>query len=88
MGYGIGAYKYHTFSSLHTYLNKITGFLLFVFPLLYIISGLNITCACLCIIAFISAVEEVIITIKAKEIDRNCKGLLYSILYEKGINHD
>ena len=76
-GYIIGAYKYHAFSPLHTYANKAAGICLFAFPLLYEIFGLNITGALLCSAAFVSAAEEVIITIRSKSLNRDHKGLLF-----------
>ncbi|MDD3184399.1 MAG: CDP-alcohol phosphatidyltransferase family protein [Anaerostipes sp.] len=78
IGYGIGVYKYHTFSSLHTYMNKLVGIFLFLFPLLYKVFDLNIVCTFLCLIAFISAVEEIIITLCSKELERNRKGLFFT----------
>lgn len=35
LSYLLGFIKYHTFASLHTYTNKITGLLLFTTPVLY-----------------------------------------------------
>ncbi|NCB34367.1 MAG: CDP-alcohol phosphatidyltransferase family protein, partial [Erysipelotrichia bacterium] len=34
-GYGIGFCRFHTYASLHTYANKITGAAIFLFPLFY-----------------------------------------------------
>lgn len=73
VSYIIGLYKYQTFSSLHTYANKATGALIFIFPLLYAIWGMTIAGIILCIIAFISSLEELIITAKSKELNRDCK---------------
>jgi CDP-diacylglycerol--glycerol-3-phosphate 3-phosphatidyltransferase len=73
IGYGIGFYKYHTFSSLHTYANKATGFLIFAFPLLYRLMGINITGVILCSIALLSSIEELTITIESKKLNRDRK---------------
>lgn len=67
--------KYHTFAILHTYSNKATGFLLFCFPFLYGLINRNILESIICIIASISAVEELIIHITSKELSRNVKGI-------------
>ena len=77
IGYGIGFYKYHTFSALHTYANKLTGVLIFVSPVLYFLSGLNFTIIILSTVALISAVEEFIITAKSKELNRDCRSIFF-----------
>ena len=38
--------------------------------------GLRFTGIILCAVAFVSACEELIITVKSKELNRNCKGIL------------
>jgi CDP-diacylglycerol--glycerol-3-phosphate 3-phosphatidyltransferase len=63
--------KYHTLAFLHTYANKAAGFLLFCFPIFYVSVGLNNTAVGLCIIATVSAVEELLIQLKSKELNRN-----------------
>lgn len=75
IGYGIGFFKYHTFSSLHTLLNKITGLFIFAFPLLYKFVGLNASAIIICIMALISSVEEVVIVLKEDDLDRDTKGI-------------
>ena len=71
---GIGILKYHSLAFLHTYLNKITGFLLFSFPCFYLLSGLSVTSIILCCIASLSSIEELLITIKSKELNRDIRG--------------
>ncbi|MFB0920310.1 MAG: CDP-alcohol phosphatidyltransferase family protein [Oscillospiraceae bacterium] len=73
--YSIGYFKYRTFAALHTILNKITGALLFAFPVLYRLLGMNAACGIVCGIALVSSVEELILAIISKELDRNRKGL-------------
>ena len=73
--YSIVYYKYHTFAALHTYANKATGILIFVFPLLYILLDITITEIILCVIALISSLEELVIIIKSKELNLNCKSI-------------
>jgi predicted acetyltransferase/phosphatidylglycerophosphate synthase len=75
LGYGIGFYKYRAFSALHTYANKATGALIFAFPILYSLLGLTAAGILVCTIALLSSLEEVFLTIKAKELDRDCKGM-------------
>lgn len=73
--YGIGFYKFHTFSSLHTYMNKVSGILIFVFPLMYVILGINIAAIIIIILTLLSSVEELIIRIKSHQLDYDCKCL-------------
>ncbi len=75
IAYGIGYHKYRTFSSLHTNMNKITGVLLFAFPVFYVIFGRNGAGAILCFISFTSSVEELLITVKSKMLNRDCKSI-------------
>lgn len=73
--YVVGLYKFHTFSSLHTYMNKLTGFIIFIVPILYIVFDKNLVMILVCIVATLSSLEELIITIKSNELNRNHKGL-------------
>ncbi len=50
--------KYRCFASLHTYLNKLTGFAVFCTPYFYLTPYMTVFCIVLCVIAFISSVEE------------------------------
>lgn len=74
-GYGIGFYKYHIVTSLHTYANKVTGAFIFAAPILYSLFGLTVTGVLLCAVAFTSALEEVLITVTSKESNRDCKSV-------------
>lgn len=75
IGYCIGFCKFHTFSSLHTYSNKVTGALVFASPILYALLGLNVTGICLCVVAFVSSLEELVITVMSKELHPDIKSL-------------
>lgn len=65
--YTLAAWKYHRFSSQHTYLNKLTGAAMFVLP--YVIAGaFAVTCSfVICGIAMAAALEELCIHISSKE---------------------
>ncbi|NGM82245.1 CDP-alcohol phosphatidyltransferase family protein [Paenibacillus sp. 7124] len=67
--------KYNTFSILHTYGNKITGMLLFLFPfpLPYIHSA--VLMSILCAAASLSAIEELIIHLTSDKLEGNRKSL-------------
>ena len=73
--YGLGVLKYHAFCSLHTYANKVTGLLLFCAPVLYALLGITIAAVILFAAAFLSAAEELLVTILSKELDRDRKSL-------------
>lgn len=74
VSYGIGAKKFKRFASLHTILNKVTGGLLFIFPLLLMLIRISWACAVVCLAAGISAIEELIIMIQMKEFDPDRRG--------------
>ncbi len=76
--FGIGFAKYHEFAFLHTYANKATGIVCACFPVLYYVFGLTVTTHILCGAASLSALEELTITWRSKELDRNVKGLFSS----------
>jgi CDP-diacylglycerol--glycerol-3-phosphate 3-phosphatidyltransferase len=63
--------KYKTFASIHTYGNKITGILLFIFPIFIIFIRINILMQIVCIVATISAIEEFIIQVTSKQLNLN-----------------
>lgn len=75
ISYSIGFYKYRTFSSLHSLMNKITGFFIFAFPLLYICFGVDVAGILICIVASLSSIEEMVIIIKSKELNRDIKSI-------------
>lgn len=72
----IAAYKYHAFAILHTWGNKLAGFLLFATPL---ILHLDQTAWLLpvCFTAVLSAAEESIIHLTSTELDLNRASLFY-----------
>lgn len=68
--------KFHTLAFLHTYANKITGFFLFCFPIFYPLFGVEATGVFLCGLATVSAVEELLILIRTKELNRNVSSII------------
>ncbi len=74
----IGFIKYHTVTFLHTYANKATGAALFCFPFLYTFCSFQITTVLIGCIASLSAIEELIIIVTSKELDRNIKTICIS----------
>lgn len=67
--------KYKTFGILHTYGNKITGLVLFALPisLSFVIS--NVFMYIICVVASISAIEELVIHLSSNELQINKKSI-------------
>jgi CDP-diacylglycerol--glycerol-3-phosphate 3-phosphatidyltransferase len=72
---GVILYKYKTFAMLHTYGNKITGFLLFLTPLMLSFMSVTITSIVLCLAAILSSLDELIINLKSKKFSVNRKSI-------------
>jgi CDP-diacylglycerol--glycerol-3-phosphate 3-phosphatidyltransferase len=72
----IGVVKYHQLAFLHTYANKLTGIVLFLFPLLFWAVGKEITAIAICEVASVSAMEELLINLKSKTLNRDIKSIL------------
>ncbi|MDD4067180.1 MAG: CDP-alcohol phosphatidyltransferase family protein [Clostridia bacterium] len=70
---GLTYFKYKTFAFLHTYLNKITSFLVFFYPL--VLSYVDIKV--ILVFATLSAVEELYIDMKANKLMTNIKCALF-----------
>ena len=73
ISYGLAAFKYHLFASVHTYLNKFTG--LMVFGVVYAI-GTPIAvpyCWLVCLVAMLGSLEELFIHVTSKEYDHTRK---------------
>lgn len=72
----VGFCRYHALAFLHTYGNKITGAALFLLPLLSFftqqIRGWGIL---VCVLASLSAVEELLLNCFSKRLNRDVKGL-------------
>lgn len=67
--------KYKTFASIHTYGNKITGIVLFLFPILLSYIPAALSMYIVCAVASISAVEELIIQLTSRELQLDRKSL-------------
>ncbi|MGB8454425.1 MAG: CDP-alcohol phosphatidyltransferase family protein [Anaerocolumna sp.] len=66
----IAAYKFHSFAMLHTWGNKITGFLTFIVPLFLIFKQYTVLWI-ICFVAVLSAIEETVIHISSTKPDLN-----------------
>ena len=79
ISYVIAAVKYHRFSSMHTYMNKFTGFMVFGVPLA-IASPIAVPyCWTVCAVAMLGTLEELTIHLSSKEYDPKRKTLLKKI---------
>jgi len=71
----IAAFKYHSFISIHTWGNKLTGFFVFITPILYVLMN-NVTIIKLvCIISILTAVEESIIHLTSPKPNLNRRSI-------------
>ncbi len=70
----IAACKYHSFAILHTWGNKLTGFLVFTAPILLIWNQISLLWL-VCAVAFLSAAEETIIHISSAQLDVNRRSI-------------
>ena len=74
--YIVAAVKYHCFASLHTYANKLTGFLMFALPYLMLFLDIPTASSIICLIAGFASVEELIIHLTHSKYTANTKSLL------------
>lgn len=59
--YGTVALRYHRFASIHTYMNKATGFAVFLVPLCVMQPIATELCTVVCVIANLGSLEELLI---------------------------
>ena len=76
VSYGTAAKKYHRFASLHTYLNKVTGLMVFLVPYAIISPAAVPFCWGVCVVAMIGSIEELILHLTSEEYDPSRKSLL------------
>lgn len=76
IGLGIGSGRYGKMAFVHTYLNKASGFLMFLTPFLLRIFDLSIVVIVVCGIATVSALEYTYINATRDELDQDFKGIL------------
>jgi len=65
--------KYKTFAIIHTYLNKVTGLLIFLSPYFMVFLNKVIILYLVCFIATITAIEELCINLKSTKLEINKK---------------
>ena len=67
--------KYKTFASLHTWGNKITGLILFIFPIFLLYIPTPVLMYIICGVASISAMEELIIQLTSNKLQLNIQSI-------------
>lgn len=73
--YITAAVKYHRFTSLHTWLNKLTGAALFLLPYVLVVSTGVVYSWAICILAFAASAEELTIHFCQKEYRADIKSI-------------
>lgn len=71
----IGYIKYRTLAFLHIYSNKAAGLLFFCFPFMAVLFNLNVIVLLICTAATLSAIEEMMINLKSKKLERDIKSI-------------
>lgn len=74
----VAAFKFKAFVFLHTYANKLTGGLLFLLLFALSLKNPTIYFFLVCFVATVSAVEEFILLINMKELNRDAKSIFYN----------
>lgn len=74
--YICGAVRFGKFVALHTIMNKITGVLLFCWPLTWDILDMKIGGAVVCAAAFLASAEELLIITRCREYEPDIKTVL------------
>lgn len=73
--YMVAAVKYRRFASLHTYLNKLTGLVVFAVPFALVTAYAELYCGIVCVIASVAVLEELIIHIMRPSYNPNAKSV-------------
>ena len=74
--YITAAVKFHCFASMHTYMNKATGFMVFMVPFAIISPVAVPFCWCVCIVAMTASLEELVIHVTSERYDPNRKTII------------
>lgn len=75
--YTVAAKKYGQFASLHTYGNKLTGVAVFAIPYFIVVDNIALGgCICVCVIAALAAMEELVMHINNENYDLHRKSII------------
>ncbi len=75
ISYTAAVIKYRRFASLHTYMNKLTGFFVFTVPYIIFLPFAKTACMIISVVALIAAAEELIIHIRTYQYCADIKTL-------------
>ena len=71
MAIAVGTYRFKQLAFLHSYLNKITGAVVYVSPFLIVLAGVQFTLIIACTIASVSTIEHFSYNLNSTEYDPN-----------------
>ena len=71
--YGVALVKYHRFAALHTYMNKLTGAVVFLLPYMLKLPVAPVWCWGTCAVAALASTEELLIHVRSGDYDANRK---------------
>lgn len=71
--YTVAAIKFRRFAAVHTYLNKVTGFSVFLLPYALLLSWEGVYSWIVCALALFSSLEELLIHLSRKEYPADAK---------------
>lgn len=77
VSYTFAAVKFGKFSSLHTYLNKLCGLMVFFVPYVINFKIISVFCIIICAFGILSAIEEIGIHIKKSVYTSNVKSIYH-----------
>ena len=83
--YAVAAIKYHRFASTHTWLNKLTGAVVFAIPFVLLLPWDIPLCWAICITGGVASIEELLIHIASKSYDPKVKSI-FDVNREHGIS--
>lgn len=79
ISYSFVAIKFHRFASLHTYMNKLSGAIIFILPYFLSSGGLVPISIAVAVVTSLATVEELIIHIRAKSYEQGVKSLFLKL---------
>jgi len=73
VSYSLAFVKYKKFASVHTYMNKLTGASIFVYPFFLLLPAAVPVAFCVCAVAAIASLEELLIHVITKRYPENTR---------------
>lgn len=79
ISYSLAAIKFHRFASIHTYMNKLSGAIIFILPYFLSNGGLIPVSIAVAVITSLATIEELIIHIRSKTYEQRVKSLFLKL---------